>query len=345
MNPNPRASRPISNELEQEKQPAGWNFGPSRTRQNWRPRPSRPWKTTSRHFAPTSRILIAGSTPRRRPPRRSRPAHHRRRTIAWSDLSERQESVRLSLMSRRSVLAEVLAALQRIGRDPPPALLVSPEDALSSVSSAILLGAVVPEIRAETEALAADLKELATLRQAIAAERVRLPRRSNRKRRRGTAARRTCLGEGRSAGREPAPAGPRAPARRGPLGALKRARIGDRLAGQGDRGAQRGRRSCTQGRGGAAAAGSPNGLSAPVLSPPSPCPTKTALPAYAVFETSWNARQTGGRRDRCATLVPMTAPAIRLRARLSPPARARGARSRPMPGSPMPAPSGAMDRW
>ena len=86
-------------------------------------------------------------------------------------LSERQDAVRLSLMSRRSVLAEVLAALQRIGRDPPPALLVSPEDALSSVRSAILLGAVVPEIRAETEALAADLKELAALRQAISAER------------------------------------------------------------------------------------------------------------------------------------------------------------------------------
>ncbi|WP_139112517.1 murein hydrolase activator EnvC family protein [Hoeflea olei] len=90
---------------------------------------------------------------------------------AMTGLSERQEAVRLSLLSRRSVLAEVLAALQRIGRDPPPALLVSPEDALSSVRSAILLGAVVPEIRAETEALAADLKELAALRQAITEER------------------------------------------------------------------------------------------------------------------------------------------------------------------------------
>ena len=90
---------------------------------------------------------------------------------AMTDLSARQDTVRQSLMSRRSVLAEVLAALQRIGRDPPPALLVSPEDALSSVRSAILLGAVVPEIRAETEALAADLKELAALREAIALER------------------------------------------------------------------------------------------------------------------------------------------------------------------------------
>ncbi|KJS20928.1 MAG: membrane protein, partial [Hoeflea sp. BRH_c9] len=90
---------------------------------------------------------------------------------ALTGLSERQESVRLSLVSRRAVLAEVLAALQRIGRDPPPALLVSPEDALSSVRSAILLGAVVPEIRSETEALASDLKELAALRQSIALER------------------------------------------------------------------------------------------------------------------------------------------------------------------------------
>lgn len=82
-------------------------------------------------------------------------------------LTERQAKIKDSLGARRTVLAEVLAALQRIGRNPPPALLVTPDDALSSVRSAILLGAVVPEIRAETEALARDLEELATLRQAI----------------------------------------------------------------------------------------------------------------------------------------------------------------------------------
>lgn len=86
-------------------------------------------------------------------------------------LSEREASLKLSLVSRRAVLAEVLAALQRIGRDPPPALFIKPDDALASVRSAILLGAVVPEIRAETEALVSDLKELAALRQAIALER------------------------------------------------------------------------------------------------------------------------------------------------------------------------------
>lgn len=88
-----------------------------------------------------------------------------------TDLTGRQDAVRHSLVARRSLLAEVLGALQRIGRNPPPALLVSPDDALSSVRSAILLGAVVPEIRAETEKLAADLKELVRLGEAIAAER------------------------------------------------------------------------------------------------------------------------------------------------------------------------------
>lgn len=76
----------------------------------------------------------------------------------------REDEIRRSFKARRSILAEVLAALQRMGRNPPPALLVSPDDALASVRTAILLGAVVPGIRKETEKLAADLKELANLR-------------------------------------------------------------------------------------------------------------------------------------------------------------------------------------
>ena len=71
-------------------------------------------------------------------------------------------------------LAEVLGALQRMGLNPPPALLVKPEDALSSVRSAILLGAVVPELRQQTEVLLADLKELSRVTASIEAERTRL---------------------------------------------------------------------------------------------------------------------------------------------------------------------------
>jgi len=87
------------------------------------------------------------------------------------ELEMLQFGVKASLMERRGVLTEVLAALQRMGRNPPPALLVSPDDALASVRSAILLGAVVPGIRGEAEKLAADLQSLTELRARIEEER------------------------------------------------------------------------------------------------------------------------------------------------------------------------------
>jgi septal ring factor EnvC (AmiA/AmiB activator) len=83
----------------------------------------------------------------------------------------REAEIRTSLRGRRDVLAEVLAALQRMGRNPPPALLVTPEDALASVRSAILLGAVVPGMRAQAERLHADLQALTTLQAQATAER------------------------------------------------------------------------------------------------------------------------------------------------------------------------------
>jgi len=89
-------------------------------------------------------------------------------------LKVEQGKLRASLMARRDVLAEVLGALQRMGLNPPPAILVKPEDALSSVRSAILLGAVVPELRQQTERLMADLKEQTRVTASIEAERARL---------------------------------------------------------------------------------------------------------------------------------------------------------------------------
>jgi septal ring factor EnvC (AmiA/AmiB activator) len=79
--------------------------------------------------------------------------------------------VRASLDSRRATIAEVLAIMQRMGLHPPPALMVSPEDALQSVRSAMLLGSVLPQMRERMEALARDLGELVRLRKEIATER------------------------------------------------------------------------------------------------------------------------------------------------------------------------------
>ena len=90
------------------------------------------------------------------------------------ELDAREQAIRGSLDSRRSEIVEVLAALQRAGRRAPPALLVSPEDALQSLRTAIMLGAVVPEMRARSVKLVTDLSELVTLRRTIAAERDQL---------------------------------------------------------------------------------------------------------------------------------------------------------------------------
>ena len=89
-------------------------------------------------------------------------------------LDAREQDIRGSLNSRHSEIVEVLAALQRVGRRAPPALLVRPEDALQSLRTAMLLGSVVPEIRARAEKLVADLGELISLRKSIAAERDRM---------------------------------------------------------------------------------------------------------------------------------------------------------------------------
>jgi septal ring factor EnvC (AmiA/AmiB activator) len=89
-------------------------------------------------------------------------------------LDENEHNIRKSLDGRRAVIGEVLAALQRIGHRPPPALIASPEDALQSVRTAMLLGAVLPQMRHEVEALASDLTALLKVRKQIAAERDRL---------------------------------------------------------------------------------------------------------------------------------------------------------------------------
>jgi septal ring factor EnvC (AmiA/AmiB activator) len=89
-------------------------------------------------------------------------------------LNGREQAMRASLDSRRADIVEVLAALQRAGRRTPPALLVRPEDALQSLRTAMLLGAVVPELRGRAEKIASELGELVALRKNIATERDQL---------------------------------------------------------------------------------------------------------------------------------------------------------------------------
>jgi septal ring factor EnvC (AmiA/AmiB activator) len=89
-------------------------------------------------------------------------------------LDARETTIRSSLDARRAETTEVLAALQRAGRRAPPALMVRPEDALQSLRTAMLLGAVIPEMRERAERLIGDLGNLVSIRKETAEQKDRL---------------------------------------------------------------------------------------------------------------------------------------------------------------------------
>lgn len=57
-------------------------------------------------------------------------------------------------------IANVLAALERISRHPPPALIVDPSDALGSARSALLISAILPQLQGKAAGVTTDLTAL-----------------------------------------------------------------------------------------------------------------------------------------------------------------------------------------
>ncbi len=92
----------------------------------------------------------------------------------FAEQSASEAALRRSLEGRRELIIEVMASLQRLGRRPPPAVIVRAEDMLDAVRASIMLGAVLPELRREAETLAVDLGELVRLRDQILVEREKL---------------------------------------------------------------------------------------------------------------------------------------------------------------------------
>ncbi len=89
-------------------------------------------------------------------------------------LAESERKLVKSLEDRRELIVEVLMALQRMGRRPPPALLARPQDILESLRASLALGDVLPQMRAEAHALQTDLGELVRLRDNVRLEKERL---------------------------------------------------------------------------------------------------------------------------------------------------------------------------
>jgi septal ring factor EnvC (AmiA/AmiB activator) len=61
-----------------------------------------------------------------------------------------------------------------MGRRPPPALLARPQDILDALRAALALGDLLPQMRAEAQALQTDLSELLRLRDGVRQEQARL---------------------------------------------------------------------------------------------------------------------------------------------------------------------------
>jgi murein hydrolase activator len=94
-----------------------------------------------------------------------------------ASLNAAADELSRSLERRRAAIADVLAALQRMGSNPPPAILVKPNDMSEAVRAATVMGAVIPELKSQTESVRNDLDALARTRDSIATERDELAQR------------------------------------------------------------------------------------------------------------------------------------------------------------------------
>ncbi|WP_300301788.1 peptidoglycan DD-metalloendopeptidase family protein [Ferrovibrio sp.] len=79
-----------------------------------------------------------------------------------------------ALEARRGELAETLASLAHLSRQPPEAMVLAPGSALDMVRASQLMAALVPEIEQRAARLKDELTRLGRLRQGVAAEQERL---------------------------------------------------------------------------------------------------------------------------------------------------------------------------
>jgi murein hydrolase activator len=94
-----------------------------------------------------------------------------------ASLNATADELSRSLERRRAMIADVLAALQRMGSNPPPAILVKPNDMSEAVRAATVMGELIPELKSQTESVRKDLDALAQTRNSIATERDELTQR------------------------------------------------------------------------------------------------------------------------------------------------------------------------
>jgi len=82
-------------------------------------------------------------------------------------LEAKEQQARAALSKEHVKIATLLAALQRMGRNPPPVIVTRREDALKMVRSAIMIATAFPELREEAQDLTKKLNELLAIKDDI----------------------------------------------------------------------------------------------------------------------------------------------------------------------------------
>ncbi|MBV1704866.1 MAG: peptidoglycan DD-metalloendopeptidase family protein [Hyphomicrobiales bacterium] len=101
-------------------------------------------------------------------------AAHAASSAKLAALKTKLDAATRDLAAKRGETARLLAAMQRLGGDPPPAILADPTDLLKAIRAAMTLNGALPPLRARMAALATRLADLAKLRDGVAAETSRL---------------------------------------------------------------------------------------------------------------------------------------------------------------------------
>jgi septal ring factor EnvC (AmiA/AmiB activator) len=83
-------------------------------------------------------------------------------------------SLEASFGARRERISQLLAALQRMTHDAPPAIFVRPDDMAAAVRAAGVINAMIGDVKAEADALSRDFARASALKRAIADQRQQL---------------------------------------------------------------------------------------------------------------------------------------------------------------------------
>jgi septal ring factor EnvC (AmiA/AmiB activator) len=77
-----------------------------------------------------------------------------------NDLKKQEAKIRIALNENRAKIAQILAVMQRMGREPPPVIMTERNDALRMVRSAMVLASFFPGFKEKADQLSETLNDL-----------------------------------------------------------------------------------------------------------------------------------------------------------------------------------------